>query len=101
VGGQDLRTDVRIDQGDPFMRHALRLFVPLLLPVMVFAQTIYKVPADTKGNTIVLTIANESATAPAGLLTVRPVGTRAGVSITPGSITIKHLAGNAAAGADV
>jgi hypothetical protein len=77
------------------MRHALRLFVPLLVPVIAFAQTVYKVPADTKGNSIVLTVANESATAPAGLLTVRPVGTHSGVSITPGSATIKHLAGNA------
>lgn len=79
------------------MRQVLKLFVPLLLPAFAFAQTVYRVPADTKGNTIVLTIANESATAPAGMLTVRPVGTHAGVSVSPKSAVLKSLAANSAA----
>lgn len=78
------------------MKNVLELVLLVLLPAFVLAQVVYRVPADSKGNTIILTIANESATASAGLVTVSPVGTHVGVSIAPEYATIKHLAGNAA-----
>lgn len=78
------------------MRRALKLFVAFLIPAFASAQTVYNVPADTKGNTIVLTIANESADLPARMLVVRLAETCVGVSVSPRNVVLKSLAASSA-----
>ena len=55
------------------------------------AQTVYKVPADTKGNSLVLTVANESPTTAAQAVSVKLIGNHPGLTLTPASATVKTL----------
>ena len=55
------------------------------------SQTVYRVPADTKGNSIVLTVANESQTTAAQAVSVKLVGNHPALTLTPASATRKTL----------
>ena len=58
----------------------------------VSAQTVHKVTADSKENTIVLTVANESKTVAAQNVSVRLGGEHRGLTLSPGTTTIKQIA---------
>ena len=57
----------------------------------VGGQTVYRVPADTKGNSLILSVANESATTAAQAVSVKLVGDHPGLSLSPSSATLKTL----------
>ncbi len=73
------------------MRRRAVLLVALCASLTATAQTVYKVPADTKGNTIVLTVANESQSTAAQTVSVRPVGSHQGTRVSPSVETVKSL----------
>jgi hypothetical protein len=82
------------EEGDQIMERALKALLIILVPALSFTQTVYHVPADSRGNTIILAVANESATTPMRMLVVRPVKSGNCISISPGSIALKTLAVN-------
>ena len=58
----------------------------------VLGQTVYQVPVSSKGNSIVLTVANESNSLGASMLSVKPVGSHPELKFTPQVTTVKTLA---------
>ena len=56
------------------------------------AQSVYKVPADSRDNTLILTVANESKTASAQAVSVRLTGEHPGLTLQPSRATVKSLA---------
>jgi hypothetical protein len=85
--------------GDQTMKRGALSVLALLLPLCVMGQNVYKVPADSKGNSVVLTLANESETVSAQGLTVRLLGNHPGLTVTSSNATVKIL--QAAGSADV
>lgn len=73
------------------MIRALLCILGAILSSSAVAQTIYKVPADTKGNTIVLTVANESQTMTAQGVSVQLVGNHPGLTVSSSHATVKTL----------
>ncbi len=69
------------------------IVVPLIVlgAVSLRGQTLYRVPADTKGNTIVLTVANEPQSTAAQTVSLRPVGSHKGTTVSPSVVTVKSL----------
>jgi len=66
----------------------------LLLSQEASAQTVYKVPADSKGNSFILTVANESQTTSAQAVMVRLIGAHPALKLTPANATLKTLPAN-------
>ncbi len=59
---------------------------------LLLGQTVYQVPVSSTGNSIGLTVANDSKSLGASMLSIKPVGTYAELKFTPQSGTIKTLA---------
>jgi hypothetical protein len=81
------------------MKRGTLYALAFLIPLFAGAQSVYKVPADTKGNSIVLTLANESATIAAQGLSVRLLGSHPGLTLSSPNAALKTL--QAAASADL
>ncbi|HTY01925.1 MAG TPA: T9SS type A sorting domain-containing protein [Bacteroidota bacterium] len=69
----------------------IALILALLAPGAL-GQPLYRVPADSRGNTLVLTVANESQTTTANAVTVKLAGSHPGLNLSPSSVTVKSLA---------
>jgi len=64
---------------------------------MLPGQSVYQVPVSSKGNSIILTVANESKSLGTSMLSVQPVGSHPELKFTPQATTIKTLAAQAEA----
>ena len=73
------------------MKSRMLITLPLICSLTAGAQTVYRVPADTKGNTIVLTVANESRTMTAQGISVQLVGNHPGLTVSSSIATVKTL----------
>ncbi len=71
----------------------LSWFGMIIATGLAAGQSVYTVPANSGGNTLVLTVANESGTIPAASITVRPERFPACLHFTPAIIAIGNLAG--------
>lgn len=71
---------------------SVQLVAFILAGVAVTAgQTVYRVPADTKGNSLILSVANESPTTAVQAVSVKLVGDYPRLTLTPARATLKSL----------
>jgi hypothetical protein len=84
------------------LRKGMTMKRVIFLNILIFlsssgllGQTVYQVPVSSKGNSIMLTVANESRALGASMLSVKPAGSHPGLKFTPQATTIKTLAAQA------
>ncbi len=74
------------------MKIKLVLVLICFVPTGLFGQTPYPVPADSKGNQIILTVANESKVTAAQNLQIRVQAASPSIAIAQPSVSVKNIA---------